>query len=84
MKTKIAKYTGQLLYLVAGLTIALSSCTSNKKADDDYTSKVEAQTPVTVTTIDQNSMTDYIDLNATSHLTNFPRVRKDRTRQQLT
>ena len=66
MKTKIAKYTGQLLYLVAGLTITLSSCTSNKKADDDDTSKVEAQTPVTVTTIDQNSMTDYIDLNATS------------------
>lgn len=56
-----------ILALIIGSVICLSSCSSNKKSDDDDdASKVEAQTPVTVTTVDQNGMTDYIDLNATS------------------
>lgn len=55
-----------LMALIIGSVICLSSCSSKKKSDDDDASKVAAQTPVTVTTVDQNGMTDYIDLNATS------------------
>src|SRR5581483_11073308 len=51
---------------VIGLTLCLAACSSNKKSDDEDDSKVQAQTPVTVTTADQKSMADYIDLNATS------------------
>jgi len=55
------------LLSVIGLMIGLAACSSNKKSDDDEdTSKVQAETPVTVTTADQKSMADYIDLNATS------------------
>jgi multidrug efflux pump subunit AcrA (membrane-fusion protein) len=50
-----------------GLVLCLAACSSNKKSDDDDdTSRVQAETPVTVTTVDQKSMADYIDLNATS------------------
>src|ERR1700761_9349917 len=68
MKEKIILHSpAWLLTLALGLTICLGSCTSNKKSDDDDdTSKVQAQTPVTVTTVDDKSMADYIDLNATS------------------
>lgn len=66
MKKLITKYPGHLLVLVAGLAIALGSCSSNKKSEDDDTSKVDAQTPVTVTAVDQNAMSDDADLNATS------------------
>jgi len=67
MKKIITKYPAAwMLAFVLGLTICLGSCTSAKKDDDDDTSKVQAQTPVTVTTVDQNSMADYIDVNATS------------------
>ena len=51
--------------MIAGLSLCLCSCKSNEKpADDD--ADVKAQTPVTVTTIDQTAMADYIDVNATS------------------
>jgi len=67
MKTMITKYTAAwLLAIVIGLMVCLGSCSSKKSDDDDDTSKVKAQTPVTVTTVDQNAMADYIDLNATS------------------
>lgn len=66
MKNLITKYPGRLLVLIAGLAITLGSCSSDKKSDDDDTSKVDAQTPVTVTTVDQNAMSDNADLNATS------------------
>ena len=66
MKHMIAKYSGRRLLILACSIIALGSCSSNKKADDDDSAKVDAQTPVTVTTVDQNTLTDYIDLNATS------------------
>jgi multidrug efflux pump subunit AcrA (membrane-fusion protein) len=55
-----------LLTLALGFAICLGACTGSTKPGDDDTSKVEAQTPVTVTTVDQNSMADYIDLNAAS------------------
>jgi multidrug efflux pump subunit AcrA (membrane-fusion protein) len=68
MKAKITRYPAAwLITFVMALTICLGACTSNKKSDDsDDTSKVQAQTPVTVTSVDQNSLSDYIDLNATS------------------
>jgi len=66
MKTIVIKYPGRLLVVVAGLAIVLGSCTSKPKSDDEDTSKVDAQTPVTVTAVDANAMSDYTDLNATS------------------
>lgn len=66
MKEPITKYPLLLFGLVLGLTLFLASCTGNKKDDDEDTSKVAAQTPVTVTTIDQDAMADYIDVSATS------------------
>ncbi|HVV54035.1 MAG TPA: HlyD family efflux transporter periplasmic adaptor subunit [Mucilaginibacter sp.] len=68
MKKFISAYpVFKLPLLAAGLMLLLFSCKSGQKSDDDGdTSQVEAQTPVTVTTVGQGSMTDYIDLNATS------------------
>ena len=66
MKKIITKYPGRLLVLVAAFAIAFGSCSSDKKSEDDDTSKVDAQTPVTVASVDQNAMADYADLNATS------------------
>src|SRR5579859_7671182 len=53
------------LFIAAGISISLGSCKSDKTAEGDD-ANVKAQTPVTVTTVDQSSLTDYIDLNATS------------------
>jgi len=66
MKKIITKYPGRLLVLVVAFAIAFGSCSSDKKSEDDDTSKVDAQTPVTVASVDQNAMADYADLNATS------------------
>ena len=69
MKTLITRYPAiRYLFFIAGISLCLCSCKSNDKAaDDDDTSNVKStDASVTVTTIDQNSMADYIDLNATS------------------
>jgi multidrug efflux pump subunit AcrA (membrane-fusion protein) len=47
------------------LIVSLFSCKGKEKADDDD-AKVVSQTPVTVTQINDSTLTDYIDLNATS------------------
>ncbi|WP_428329975.1 efflux RND transporter periplasmic adaptor subunit [Mucilaginibacter sp.] len=45
----------------------LFSCQSkDKAADDGADAKVESQTPVTVTTVNDSTLTDYINLSATS------------------
>jgi len=63
----LTKYLAiKCLFLAAGISLCLGSCKSNTKAEGDDDANVKAQTPVTVTTIDQSSLTDYIDLNATS------------------
>ena len=49
-----------------GLSIWLFSCKSNEKAAADDDAKVESQTPVTVTAVNDSTLTDYIDLNAIS------------------
>jgi multidrug efflux pump subunit AcrA (membrane-fusion protein) len=43
-----------------------SSCTGKGGAAEDNADNAKAQTPVTVTSIDDSSMTDYINLNAIS------------------
>jgi multidrug efflux pump subunit AcrA (membrane-fusion protein) len=50
-----------------GICVLLFSCKggADKPADDDDAA-VKAQTPVTVTTVNNSPMADYIDLNATS------------------
>lgn len=54
------------LHLIFAVTLFLFACggKDNKAADDADNSK--AQTPVTVTTINDSTMTDYISLNAIS------------------
>lgn len=67
MKTLITRYPAiKLLFLVTGISLWLCSCKSNEKSADDDNADVKAQTPVTVTTVDQSAMADYIELNATS------------------
>jgi multidrug efflux pump subunit AcrA (membrane-fusion protein) len=67
MKTLITRYPIiKYLFLIAGFSICLCSCHSNTKPADDDNADVKAQTPVTVTSIDQSALADYIDLNATS------------------
>ncbi len=56
----------KFLLFAGGLLLAFSSCKNSSKAADEEDSKTAAQTPVTVTTVDQGNMADYIDLNATS------------------
>src|SRR4051812_24251410 len=68
MKRSTKRYSAlKLLMLVSGLMLALHSCKSGGKEESDgEDAKVDAQTPVTITTIDQGNMADYIDLNAVS------------------
>jgi multidrug efflux pump subunit AcrA (membrane-fusion protein) len=55
------------LCIIIGLTSLFISCKGgDKAAGDDSDAKVTSQTPVTVTTVDDSTLTDYIDLNATS------------------
>ena len=51
---------------VLGLGVLLFSCHGKDQAADDEDAKVVSQTPVTVTTVNDSTLTDYIDLNATS------------------
>ena len=44
----------------------LYACGNANKAADDEEADVQSQTPVSVTTIDQNPMIDYVDMNATA------------------
>ena len=50
------------IHFVLGLFLFLFACKDKPVADPD----IKAQTPVTVTTINDSSLTDYINLNATS------------------
>ena len=66
MKTLLIKYTAlkQLCFAMALCSFILSCKSKDKATEED--AKVVAQTPVTVTTVNDSSLTDYIDLNATS------------------
>lgn len=52
------------LFLI--VAAALFSCRGQEKANDDEDAKVVSQTPVTVATVNDSSLTDYIELNAIS------------------
>ena len=67
MKILTIRYPAiKCLLLITGISLCMGSCKSNTKAEGDDDASVKAQTPVTVTTIDQSAMADYIDLNAIS------------------
>ena len=62
----VQKQKNGLLSIVIALSALLFfSCKGKEKASDDD-AKVTSQTPVTVTTVNDSSLTDYIDLNAIS------------------
>ncbi len=48
------------------IALLLSACGGAKPAADDEDAAVKSQTPVTITTVDQNGMADYVEMNATS------------------
>jgi multidrug efflux pump subunit AcrA (membrane-fusion protein) len=58
--------TLRYIYLLLGISVMLYACKGPDKTAVDDDAKVESQTPVTITTINDNSMVDYTDLNATS------------------
>jgi multidrug efflux pump subunit AcrA (membrane-fusion protein) len=67
MKNPIIPYLRTAsFYFILGIVVLLASCKGGeeKTADDD--AAVKSQTPVTVTSVNDSSMVDYIDLNATS------------------
>jgi multidrug efflux pump subunit AcrA (membrane-fusion protein) len=51
---------------VAGILLLLASCKHKEDASEEDVSPEAVQTPVTVTTIDTQTLNDYVDLNATS------------------
>ena len=52
--------------LVIFIAVSLFACKNKEKAADDEDAKVVSQTPVTVTSVDEGKLIDYIDLNAIS------------------
>ncbi|SDF20555.1 HlyD family secretion protein [Mucilaginibacter pineti] len=54
------------IYIAACLLLVLFSCKSKDSAAGGEDAAVASQTPVTVTTVTDSSMTDYADLSATS------------------
>jgi multidrug efflux pump subunit AcrA (membrane-fusion protein) len=60
-----ARFT--IFCLMTAISALLFSCKGGAdKAADDDDAAVKAQTPVTITSVNDSSMVDYIDLNATS------------------
>jgi multidrug efflux pump subunit AcrA (membrane-fusion protein) len=54
------------ILLVSVITVFCFSCKGNAPAADAEAAAPAAETPVQVTTIDQSSLTNYVELNATS------------------
>lgn len=54
------------VYFILGLILFLFACGGKDKKEGDDADNSKAQTPVTVTTINDSTMTDYITLNAIS------------------
>lgn len=53
-------------YIVACLLMLLFSCKSKDQPADEGDAAVASQTPVTVTTVSDSTLVDYVDLSATS------------------
>ncbi|HTH82774.1 MAG TPA: HlyD family efflux transporter periplasmic adaptor subunit [Mucilaginibacter sp.] len=62
MKLLIVKYSCFALSIL----LLLSACKGNEKSAGDDEAKVDVQTPVTVTAVNDSTLTDYTNLNATS------------------
>ena len=62
----ISHFRHTSLYVIMGMSVLLFSCKGGADKADDDDANVKAQTPVTVTSVNDSSMVDYIDLNATS------------------
>jgi multidrug efflux pump subunit AcrA (membrane-fusion protein) len=62
MKLLIVKYS----CFAFGLLLFLSACKSKDKPAEDDEAKVDVQTPVSVTTVNDSTLVDYTNLNATS------------------
>lgn len=54
------------MFLILGIILFLFACGGKDKKESDDADNSKAQTPVTVTTINDSTMTDYITLNAIS------------------
>lgn len=54
------------VYWALSLLVLLSACKGKTDAGDEEDAKVEAITPVTVTTVNDSTLVDYANLNATS------------------
>lgn len=65
MKKFSTYFTTPAAVLTVVISLFLSACGGGKPAADDA-AEVKSQTPVTVTTIDQNAMADYVEMNAIS------------------
>lgn len=67
MKTPgIALFRIKSTHLILGISLFLFACGGKDKKDAGDADNSKAQTPVTVTTINDSTMTDYITLNAIS------------------
>jgi multidrug efflux pump subunit AcrA (membrane-fusion protein) len=53
-------------YIIASLLMLLFSCKSKDQPADEGDAAVASQTPVTVTTVSDSTLIDYVDLSATS------------------
>jgi len=67
MKTFVFKYAAiRQIGLLIAIPLLLYSCKGKDSGGDDDDAKVTSQTPVTVTSVNDSTLVDYIDLNATS------------------
>jgi multidrug efflux pump subunit AcrA (membrane-fusion protein) len=64
-KPGMTKVCIKAVYFILALTL-LASCKGTEKPADDEDAKVDAQTPVTVAHINDSTLVDYTNLNATS------------------
>jgi multidrug efflux pump subunit AcrA (membrane-fusion protein) len=66
MKKLIGYFHIKPIYVIIGIALLASSCNGGGKSGDDDDKTAAAQTPVTVTSINDSTMVSYATLNATS------------------
>jgi len=66
MKAPDKVFIGIKSLYILGITLFLFACDGKDKKEADDAGNANAQTPVTVTTINDSTLTDYINLNAIS------------------
>lgn len=67
MKTLTISYLRlKPIYFILAIALFLAACKGGADKADDEDANVKAITPVTVTSVNDSTMVDYIDLNATS------------------